>query len=98
MQKLCKKSLSTTNKKLGATSFIRSRGDNITNEMWQSTCQDTLHKFNRIEVQHNALQPASPAFLKNYDDIDWHRDEPWDDSVTPNPPKNPNNVPGKTKR
>jgi hypothetical protein len=39
------------------------------NDLWQSTCSGTVEKYNRIEIQHNALRPASPEFLKNFDDI-----------------------------
>lgn len=71
MQKLLKKSSSTTSKKLGATSFIHARGDNVSPQMWHDACDATVKKYNTVVPQHNALQPASPAFLKNFDEIDW---------------------------
>lgn len=86
-------------KKVSAPSFIHARGDNVSNDMWHDTCNETVRKYHTVIPQHNALQPASPTFLKNYDEIDWgHSEKPWDDSVMPNPPKNPRNVSGKTSR
>lgn len=44
-------------------------------DRWHWTCDRTKDKFHTVVPQHNALQPASPEFLKNYDQINWHRDE-----------------------
>lgn len=43
------------------------------NDLWQQQCQGTVEKFNRIEIQHNALRPASPEFLANYEEIFGHK-------------------------
>lgn len=45
------------------------------NSMFHWVCDRTKDKFHTVVPHHNALQPASPTFLKNYDEIDWHREE-----------------------
>lgn len=62
MRKLLKKSPSDKNKKIEFPNICHTF-----NDLWHSTCQGTVEKYNRIEIVHTPLSPPSILYLQNYD-------------------------------
>lgn len=54
-------------KKVEAPSITRHE-----NDLWRDLTYGTQKKFCTVEPHHNAPQPASPEFLKNYEEIFGH--------------------------